>query len=131
MARKSPAPRPAWQPLLVLAACIVYPSLTEVDKYLGLAGAAVYAAVVLIIVFFGYVALAKGYSQHITARQSWIVAAVILIGLCGLFAVLHPIADVKEPGCGSDSGRCSARRLRILCQSRKKWTTKYGMSWQY
>lgn len=103
MAPKSPALSPVWQPLLALAACIAYPSLTEVDKYFGLAGAALYAAGVLAAVFVGYVALEKGYARRITRRRSWIIAAGILLGLCALFVVLHPIADVKEPGRGSDS----------------------------
>lgn len=103
MAPESQAPRPVWRPLLALAACIVYPSLTEADKYFGLAGAALYAAGVLTVVFLGYAAIGKGYARSITPRQAWIAAAVLLMALCALFAVLHPIADVKAPGRGSDS----------------------------
>ena len=103
MAPHPPAPRQVWRPLLALAACIVYPSLTEVDKYFGLAGAALYAAGVLAVVFLGYGAIGKGYARRITPRQSWVAAAVLLMGLCALFAVLHPVADIKEPGRGSDS----------------------------
>lgn len=87
-------------PLWMLALLLAFPSLGFVQKYTGLAGAAVYVALVIGLVFVTAVLwrrAAPWLRQHFRK-----LAVLSILGLAAGFVILNPIEDGRGPGKSSD-----------------------------
>lgn len=86
--------------LWVLALLLAFPSFGFVQKYAGLAGVAVYLAVVV-----GAVALIAGFGHRFAPwinRHFRILTILTVGGMIAGFILLHPYEDSKGPGKSSD-----------------------------
>jgi hypothetical protein len=85
-----------------VAALLIVSGSDQVDKYLGAAGVGVYAAIVVVAVWFTHRWLVPRFWSM--GRRTALALAILTIALAGLaFGVLYHVADAGIVGGGSDS----------------------------
>lgn len=99
---KIPPPRFTW-PLFGLAFSLLFPSLGEVQKYLGNRGVAVYVIIASTVLVIGYRYILPWFVSKVTERQALGLSVMTLLFLIVVFAAIYPIANSGIVGRGSDS----------------------------
>ncbi len=101
-----------------MAACIFFPSLGEVQKYLGGVAVAAYIAVVVGVVYSADRWLTPFLSRRLTQRAAIALAAAAIIFAAAVVLYLHPIAEAGVVRGGSDSDDALNIAVREIVEGR-------------